>query len=324
MLAGVAPVLAPAAETSVTRSSPERFGGYSHDVELQRGNSEGGDSLLNVTFFGVRGSTPCSCDATRRYGGNTACVVLEATGHPPIVLDLGTGLRFWGDTLDATEPFRGSALVSHLHFDHIQGLPFFPPVLCPGTRFDVYAPPQPVEGSVEGAFSAFLRPPFFPVTAEELPGDIRFHESWNVDFDLDGAKVMVREVPHVGPTSGYRIEVGGATVAYIPDHQMPAEGPLTVSDGVLELCEGVDLLIHDSQYTVAEFPAKSTWGHCTAEFAVQVAREAGARRLVLFHHDPSRDDAAVDEILARARGLAPGTGIEEVLAAHEGLVISLG
>ncbi len=322
MLADVAAALAPAAETSVTRASRTRLARYSHPVELHRGNHQGGDQLLNVTFFGVRGSTPCSCDSTRRYGGNTACVALETSGQPPIVLDLGTGLRFWGDTLDETECFRGSALVSHLHWDHIQGLPFFTPVLRPGARFDVYAPPQSGEGSVEGAFNAIMRPPFFPVTAEELLGDIRFHEAWNVDLNIEGAKVMAREVPHVGPTSGYRIEMGGTTVAYIPDHQMPSEGPLTVSDAVLELCDGVDLLIHDSQYTVAEFSAKSTWGHCTAEFALQVAHEAGARRLVLFHHDPSHGDAAVDEILARAQGLARGTGVEEVMAAHEGLVIS--
>jgi ribonuclease BN (tRNA processing enzyme) len=113
-------------------------------------------------------------------------------------------------------------------------------------------------------------------------------------------------------------------VAYLSDHQMPVDGSHTVSDAVLDLCDGADLLIHDAQYTAEEFPAKATWGHCTSDYAVHVAKEAGARRLALFHHDPTHHDLAVDSILADARSLAKATGIEEVLAAHEGLVVSFG
>lgn len=251
-------------------------------------------------------------------------MALESPGHDPIVLDLGTGLRFWGETLDPTQPFVGSSLVTHIHWDHVQGLPFFTPVLQPGARFDVYGPPQADEGGLAEAFGEFMRPPFFPVTTKELLGDIRFHDVWDDDLELDGAKVLVRPVPHVGLTNGYRIEMGGATVAYLSDHQMPADGSHTVSDAVLALCDGADLLIHDAQYTAAEFPAKSTWGHCTSDFAVHVAKEAGVRRLALFHHDPTHHDDAVDAILAHARKLAKGTGVDEVMAAHEGLVVSFG
>ncbi len=240
------------------------------------------------------------------------------------MLDLGTGLRFWGETLDPAEPFAGSALVTHIHWDHVQGLPFFTPVLKPGARFDVYGPPQPDSGNLGDAFGEFMRPPFFPVTTKDLLGDIRFHDVWDADLELDGAKVKVRPVPHVGLTNGYRVEMGGATVAYLSDHQMPVDGSHDVSDTVLELCDGVDLLIHDAQYTVEEFPAKSTWGHCTVDYAVHVAAEAGAHRLAMFHHDPTHHDAAVDEMLDRARGLASGSGIDEVVAAHEGLVVSFG
>ena len=278
--------------------------------------------MLNVSFFGVRGSTPCPCDANRRYGGNTSCVALESPDHDPIVLDLGTGLRFWGETLDPALPFAGSALVTHIHWDHVQGLPFFTPVLQPGACFDVYGPPQSDEGGLAEAFNEFMRPPFFPVTTKELLGDIRFHDVWDTELELDGAKVTVRPVPHVGLTNGYRVEMGGARVAYLSDHQMPTDGSHDISDAVLELCDGVDLLIHDAQYTVDEFPAKSTWGHCTVDFAVDVAKAAGAHRLALFHHDPTHHDEAVDEILAHARKLAKGTGIDEVVAAHEGLVVS--
>jgi phosphoribosyl 1,2-cyclic phosphodiesterase len=272
----------------------------------------------------VRGSTPCPCEANRRYGGNTSCVALESPGHAPIVLDLGTGLRFWGETLDTSTPFVGSALVTHIHWDHVQGLPFFTPVLAPSAKFDVYGPPQPEHGSLAEAFNHFMKPPFFPVTTAELLGDIQFHDVWDEDLELDGAKVKVRSVPHVGRTNGYRVEMGGASVAYLSDHQMPSDGSHTVSDAVLELCDGVDLLIHDAQYTEEEFPAKSTWGHCTPDFAVQVAKESGAHRLALFHHDPTHHDGFVDAILAHARRLAEGSGISEVIAAHEGLVISHG
>lgn len=240
------------------------------------------------------------------------------------MLDLGTGLRFWGETLDTRKPFTGSALVTHIHWDHVQGLPFFTPVLQPGAQFDVYGPPQPTAGGLGEAFGAFMCPPFFPVTTKDLLGDIRFHDVWDCDLELDGAKVRVRPVPHVGLTNGYRVEMGGAVVAYLSDHQMPVDGSHTVPDAVLDLCDGVDLLIHDAQYTAAEFPAKATWGHCTSDYAVHVAKEAGARRLALFHHDPTHHDLAVDSILADARALAETTGIEEVLAAHEGLVVSFG
>jgi phosphoribosyl 1,2-cyclic phosphodiesterase len=204
----------------------------------------------------------------------------------------------------------------------VQGLPFFTPVLRPGARFDVYGPPQPDEGSLESAFNELMRPPFFPVTTADLLGDIRFHDVWEADLELDGAKVKVRPVPHVGLTNGYRIEMGGATVAYLSDHQMPLDGSGSVSEAVLELCDGVDLLIHDAQYTVEEFPAKANWGHCTVDYAVHVAEEAGAARLALFHHDPTHDDDTVDAILAHAQRIAEGTGITEVIAAQEGLVIS--
>ena len=128
---------------------------------------------MNVTFYGVRGSTPCPCASNTRYGGNTACVALEAAGCDPIVLDLGTGLRFFGETQPNDGSFRGHALVTHLHWDHVQGLPFFTPVNRPGAALDIYGPPQ--DGmSLEEAFGEFMRPPYFPVRVADLAGDIRF------------------------------------------------------------------------------------------------------------------------------------------------------
>jgi phosphoribosyl 1,2-cyclic phosphodiesterase len=240
------------------------------------------------------------------------------------VLDLGTGLRFWGETLlDEPEPFRGSALVTHLHWDHVQGLPFFVPVLRPGSRLSIYGPPSE-HGTLGESFDVFLRPPFFPVSVDDLAGEITFHDAWNEDIELDGAKVRVRQVPHIGPTSGYRVEMGGASVAYLSDHQMPVDGKHSVSDDVLELCDGVDLLIHDAQFTVAEFPAKADWGHCTVDFAVFVAAEAGARRLALFHHDPGHDDTMLDQLVSSAAELPGASRVAEIIAAYENLHLSLG
>jgi len=278
---------------------------------------------LNVTFYGVRGSTPCPCEQNQRYGGNTACVALESPGCEPIVLDLGTGLRFWGDSQPADGSFRGHALVTHLHWDHVQGLPFFVPVNRVGARFDIYGPPQEKGNSLEDAFGEFMRHPYFPVGVGDLAGDFGFHCLDDGEFAVGDAKVRSRQVPHVGVTNGYRIEMDGVSVAYIPDHQQPIDGGLDIADGVLELCDGVDLLIHDAQYTPEEFAVKAHWGHCTVEYAVHIAREAGARRLALFHHDPYHDDDTVDGLLAGARHHARGGGIAEVLAAYEGLTIAL-
>jgi len=282
-----------------------------------------GEPLLNVTFYGTRGSTPCPSDCNRRYGGNTSCVALESPGHEPIILDLGTGLRFFGETQANDGTFKGSALVTHLHWDHVQGLPFFTPILKEGARLDIYGPRQE-NGSVAEAFHRFICPPFFPVTVEQLYGQMEFHDASSEDLEVDGAKIRVRSVPHVGSNNGYRVELGGYSVAYLSDHQMPHDGSHVVSDDVLELCDGVDVLIHDAQYTEAEFAEKYYWGHCTADYALFVAQEAAAKRLVMFHHDPGRSDDQLDALLADVQTKATGTSVSEVLAAAEGLTISLG
>ncbi|HEX9991488.1 MAG TPA: MBL fold metallo-hydrolase [Acidimicrobiales bacterium] len=271
----------------------------------------------------MRGSTPCPCDANRRHGGNTACVALEVPGEDPIVLDLGTGLRFWGATQPTDGSFRGTALVTHLHWDHVQGLPFFAPADRPGAVFDIYGP-APEGMGLAAAFDEFMRAPYFPISVADLRGEIRFHDVAAGDLAVGQAKVRVRPVPHVGRTNGYRIDWGGASVAYVSDHQQPVDDPGRVSDDVLDLCDGVDLLIHDAQFTGEEFSERAHWGHCTVEYAVEVARRAGARRLALFHHDPAHGDDVVDRLLGDARRAAERSGVEEVLAAAEGLTVAFG
>jgi ribonuclease BN (tRNA processing enzyme) len=165
-------------------------------------------------------------------------------------------------------------------------------------------------------------PPYFPVHVNDLAGSIHFHDLDDTDAAIGDAKVKVRSVPHVGPTSGYRIEIGGTSIAYISDHQQPLDGSMSVTDEVLEICDGADLLIHDAQFSPDEFEAKRHWGHCTVDYALVVARESGAKRLALFHHDPGHSDDDVDRLLCDARISDHARHLDEVLAAHEGLTIS--
>jgi phosphoribosyl 1,2-cyclic phosphodiesterase len=275
---------------------------------------------VDVTFWGVRGSCPCPSEENRRYGGNTACVTLTTDGEAPIVFDMGTGLQRFGRTQPADGSFVGTALVSHIHWDHVQGLPFFPPADRVGARLDVYGPQQD-DGPLTELIDGFMRPPYFPVRVSDLRGKITFSEVLKDEIRVGSASVVVRPVPHCGPTVGYRVEWDGAAVAYVSDHQAP-EDLDGVADSVLELAARADLLIHDAQYTRAEFAEKSHWGHCTVDYAVKVAREARARCLVLFHHDPAHSDEYIDTLLAEARELAGPCG-PQVLAAYEGMRVQL-
>lgn len=295
---------------------------------------------MRVTFHGVRGSTPCDGPQLARYGGNTSCVAVEVEGQAPVVFDLGTGLRNFGLALleeGRQADFHGTVLLSHLHWDHVQGLPFFVPLHCPGSTLDVYGPRQE-EGPLDEVFTGMMQPPYFPITPEQLEGTVRFHDVGEDHFPVSTtAKVRSRWIRHVGPTLGYRLDWQGISIAYLSDHGQGCgmgasgggqRGPSTKSDNfvpqdVLELCDGVDLLIHDAQHTPAEFEHKRHWGHCTVDYAVHVAKEAGAQRLALFHHDPAHSDDQLDLLLRAARDAAAHIGAGEVLAASEGLALEL-
>jgi phosphoribosyl 1,2-cyclic phosphodiesterase len=292
-------------------------------VGILRGMS--GGMGMKIEFHGVRGSTPCSGEQYARYGGNSSCVALTAEGHAPVIFDLGTGLRPYGERLGCETPFHGSVLLTHLHWDHVQGLPFFIPLHRDGSSLDVYGPRQD-EGPLGDVFADLMRPPYFPIRPNQLNADLRFHDTGDDDFPVGQAKVRSRWVRHVGPTLGYRVDWNGASVAYISDH-----GPGCRDDAddfipqeILELCDGVDVLIHDAQHTGEEYAPKRHWGHCTYDYAVHVARESGARMLALYHHDPSHDDAAVDSIVARASDVSAHLGGPLVIGASEGLVLEPG
>jgi phosphoribosyl 1,2-cyclic phosphodiesterase len=275
---------------------------------------------VRVTFCGVRGSTPSPGTRFARHGGHTSCVAVAAGDGPPtLLLDAGTGIREVHRLLRGA-PFRGSVLLTHLHWDHWQGLPFFSPGFAPGARVAVSAPEQ--DGPAERALTGMMRPPYFPVAFDGLGAG--WELAWRTPGtdDVEGFRVTAREIPHKGGrTFGYRVEsAGGGVLAYVTDHGPSAYGPGERGDGplhdaALELAAGADLLLHDAQHVAEEFPALAFLGHSTAEYAVRLGEAAGARRVVLFHHDPSRTDAELDAITARFRDRAV-----PVEAAREGTV----
>jgi phosphoribosyl 1,2-cyclic phosphodiesterase len=260
-----------------------------------------------------------------RYGGNTACVALDVGETTPLILDLGTGIRALGDQLQdglilGGAPLEINALLTHLHWDHLIGLPFFVPAQRVGGRMTIYGPRQ--DGpSLPEMVDNMVCPPFFPVGVDQLGGSFEFVEVDDDDLAIGPAKVRVRRIPHVGTTLGFRVEQNGSSIAYLSDHQEPDDG--RPDPAALELCDRADLVVHDAQYTPAEFEAKRTWGHCTVEYALRVAAEAGAKRLALFHHDPTHDDDQVDAMLARACDLPDASRIDGVFAAAEGMTVDL-
>jgi len=176
---------------------------------------------------------------------------------------------------------------------------------------------------LKDALHAAVQPPVFPIHMEQFRGELITVDTADEDFSVGQAKVMARHIPHSGPTLGYRIEAEGRSVAYMSDHQAPLDRR-TIPDAVLELSAGVDLLVHDGQYTDDEFAAKADWGHSTAAYAVHVAAEAGVKRLLLSHHDPSHTDRELDRILNAARRLPEAKRLEDVSSAHEAQTIDLG
>ena len=279
------------------------------------------EMTVDVSFHGVRGSTPCSCPSVQRYGGNTSCVSIETANHDPIILDLGTGLRPWGTTNAPERRQTIHALLTHLHWDHIQGLPFFAPLLRENTTLNIYGCADNFESLAE-AIDRFIAPPFFPIRTSDFAGQVNFIDVCDADFVVGLASVMAKPVRHVGATNGYRVNLGGVSVAYVPDHQQPVDQPRHVDDAVLELCAGVDLLIHDAQLWPDELRTKQRWGHSTPQYALEVAHQAGAKALALFHHDPNHDDRSLDEMVKRVSAQGRQIGVDTVFAAQEGTRLS--
>lgn len=283
---------------------------------------------MRIRFWGTRGSIPKPGPATVRYGGNTSCVEVRS-GATLIVLDCGTGAHELGQQLVAAHPgpMRGHLLITHTHWDHIQGFPFFAPLFVAGSEWDVYAPRQ-LGRTLEEILAGQMHRTYFPVPICELAATIRYHELTEGAFELDGVHVTTRYLNHPAPSLGYRLEAGGVAVVYASDHEPHSRHhPDAAGEAArvhredarhLEFLAGADLVIHDATYTLEEYPARLSWGHTPAEWAVDFAVAARVRRLALFHHEPSRTDRDIDRLVAACRQRLPTRGGPEVFAAAEG------
>ena len=276
------------------------------------------DKIFEVKFWGVRGSIAAPGAETARVGGNTSSLEIRC-GESRILLDAGTGLRRLGDSLLAEKkPISATLLLSHFHWDHIQGLPFFVPAYVPSTSLDIVG--GNVRSSLRDALVHQMTDPVFPVRFDELGGklttrDVRYGDR----FDIGDAHVRVGKGNHPGGVLAYRIEHGGKSIVYATDTEHFA----CVDPDLRAFAKGADIMIYDAQYTPEEYAGKIGrsrvgWGHSTFVAAAELAREADVGKLVLFHHDPQRTDAAVDEIEQRAQLLFTNT-----VAAREGASVVL-
>jgi phosphoribosyl 1,2-cyclic phosphodiesterase len=274
---------------------------------------------VNIRFWGTRGSVPAAGRWTQRYGGNTSCVELRAAEGALVVLDAGTGICMLGATL----PFdvqRVDVLLSHLHMDHILGLGFFAGLFRPGLVVHLWGPGSTTQ-PLRARLTRYLSPPLFPVSLRELPCRLELHDVPLGTFEIPGLAVTTALVCHPGPTVGYRLDDGRTTLTYLSDHE-PALGARTFPEPAMwtsgfGLAEGVDLLVHDAQYTEAEYSLHVGWGHSAVRHAVAFAAHTGVRRLIAFHHDPWHDDDALDAMYGAVESDVP------VTAAREGMTVAI-
>ncbi len=287
---------------------------------------------MQVKFWGTRGSIAKPGATTIRYGGNTSCIEVRSDAGTLVVIDCGTGSHALGQALCADQdgPRSGHLLISHTHWDHIQGIPFFAPLFVPGWKWDIYGP-RGLSSGLRATLAGQMEHTYFPVSIDELAARISYHDLVEGQLNIGDIKVTTHYLNHPALTLGYRLEVDGVSVAYCCDHEPHSEAmadgrsPISGTDRRhLDFIAGADLVIHDAQYTAQEYAAKQGWGHSTVEYALRVCREAGVRQLALTHHDPLRDDAAIDQILNRLRKDARQAGAKiDILAAAEGLCLEL-
>ncbi len=285
---------------------------------------------LEITYWGVRGSLPVSDPGKIRYGGSTSCVEIKADNGTRLVFDGGSGISSLGNAcMQSGLPEPLPVFITHPHWDHIQGLPFFAPAFIPGNAITFYGCNQG-EMPFENVLRQQMQSPYFPVDLENWAADIAFEAVSETEVNINGLTVRSTYVEHPGMTLGFRIEYGEKSVVYIPDNEPFAKFPLEKvfseqgapgdeldmeSVFLLDQKEkffgfigDADVLIHDAQYTPEEYPAKTGWGHSSFELTVQTALYGNVRQLVLFHHDPIRTDDEIDDMVDRSRHIAAEQG----------------
>ena len=287
---------------------------------------------MRVRFWGTRGSLPVPGPDTIRYGGNTSCVEVESDSGTLVVIDCGTGVRRLGSALAAEDPAAraGAILISHTHWDHIQGFPFFAPLFVPGSEWDVYGP-RGLGESLRDTLAGQMQYTYFPITLDAMGAEIRYHSLVEGSFRIGDVQVRTRYLNHPALTLGYRLEADGASVAYACDHEPfqreAARGDVELGGkdrAHVDFVRGVDLLIHDAQFTAEEYSSRVGWGHSSVEYALRVADEGQVGSLAFTHHDPARSDDELDAMVESLRTQAVEGGYAgEIRAAREGDVLEL-
>jgi phosphoribosyl 1,2-cyclic phosphodiesterase len=297
------------------------------------------DGHIVARFWGVRGSIPTPGPSTLRYGGNTSCLEIRAEGEI-IIIDAGTGIRNLGDSL-MTEAHGGNLsltiLLTHTHWDHIQGFPFFRPAYGVGNRIRIYEreiPGVPAERLLETQMSS----PYFPIAMRDMAGDIETLTFLTEPFQIGKVKVTAFPVNHPGNCVGFKVECGGYSICHISDNELDPSSSAAHLKNVtgesfdafrnrlIETIRGCDLLIHDSQYCDEEMSVRRYWGHSSISQTVHLAIDAGVKHLLLTHHDPTHNDVWVDSALHTAREIAQQAGATQLIvdAAKEGSAITVG
>ena len=281
---------------------------------------------MHLKIWGCRGSLPTPGPETVRYGGNTSCVEISREDRTVVVLDAGSGIRSLGLELLQRGVRNVHVLLTHLHLDHLEGLRFFAPLFDKGVTLDIWGPRSP-RFSLQERIARSFSPPLFPIDLRGAPASVTFHDVPREPWTIAGASVFAETIAHPGPTLGFRIEIAGSSLAYLPDHEPALGGPIarTTRDWISgsSLAENVDVLLHDAQYTHDEYAEHVGWGHSSVKDAVAFASASGAARLLLFHHDPSHSDDALERMQEEARTFAGDSGEAPTLA-YEGMVVDLG
>lgn len=276
------------------------------------GFSAGG---FSVRFWGVRGSLSCSGPEYVRYGGNTSCLEMRA-GPYVLVFDSGTGIRQLGRELASKGPCEADLFFTHTHIDHIVGLPFFAPLYQPKSNIRLWAGHLQPDRTLKEALSSLMAEPFFPVPLEIFSAAPEYHDfkSGATLEPRPGLKVRTCALNHPNGATGYRVDWQGKSICYVTDCEHDAK---KLDAGIIDLIRGADIFIYDSTYTEAEYPQFTGWGHSTWQEGARLADAAGAKQLVIFHHDPSHDDDFMDKVAADADRQRAGT-----LVAREGMILT--
>ena len=281
---------------------------------------------MKLKVWGARGSVPAPGPDMNRFGGNTSCVQVTFRDQSQLILDAGTGIRTLG--LELADASQVGIILTHLHLDHIQGLMFFPPCFRSDAEITIWGPSSP-ETTLENRIARYISAPLSPVEVRELPCSVAFHEAPATEWKIGDVEIRAEAVTHRGPTLGYRITDGETTLCYIPDHEPALGAPLaSLGDEWIsgyDLAKDADLLIHDCQYTDAEYPAHVGWGHSGMEDTLTFAHRVDAKRLLLFHHDPLHTDVMLErmEADARKRWVELGHARKSIELAREGTEIEV-